>query len=346
VRIVIASTHVPFVRGGGTKIVEDTRSALQEAGHDVDVVSLPVWEHWEQIPAQLSAMRLFDLTESSDRLIAIRTPSHLLRHPSKVVWFLHHHRGAYDLWGTQYQDIPDTTEGLRVRELIQSSDAVGLAEAKHIFCNAETTRDRLARFSGITSEVLLPPLSNAQSYRWAPDEGYVFFPSRITPAKRQELAVAAMAHVRCGLRLVIAGAADTPDALTSLERAIDKWGVRNRVTLLSHWITEEEKRSLFSKATACLFVPFDEDSYGYVSLESYHSGKPVITCSDAGGVLELVRDGQTGLVAEPSPESIAAAIDQIASSSPRRRREMGAAGLSRIADLGISWERVVDWLTQ
>ena len=111
-RVVVASTHVPFIRGGATKIVEDTTAALKAAGHEVDVVSLPVWEHWEQLPGQLLAMRLFDLTESSDRLIAIRTPSHLLRHPSKVVWFLHHHRGAYDLWGTEFQDIPASPEGL------------------------------------------------------------------------------------------------------------------------------------------------------------------------------------------------------------------------------------------
>lgn len=343
-RVVVASTHVPFIYGGATKIVDDTRDALRAAGHEVDVVSFPVWEHWDQLPGQLLAMRLFNLTESCDRLIAIRTPSHLLRHPSKVVWFLHHHRGAYDLWGTEFQDIPDTPDGRQVRDLIKHADDVGLAESVATFCNAETTRDRLQRYSGVTAEVLLPPLSDAGAYRWAPDDGYVFFPSRIAPAKRQELAVAAMAHVRSNMRLVIAGAADSLESLRSLERAIESHGVGDRVTLMARWISEVEKRDLFSRATACLFVPYDEDSYGYVSLESYQSGKPVITCTDSGGVLSLVRDTDTGLVADPTPEALGEAIDWIAAHS-KDAGQMGAAGLRLIGELGITWQRVVERLT-
>ena len=343
-RIVVASTHVPFIRGGGTKIVEDTRDALREAGHEVDVVSFPVWEHWQQLPAQLLAMRLFDLSDSCDRLIAIRTPSHLLRHPSKVLWFLHHHRGAYDLWGTKFQDIPPNAEGLRVRALIKSADDVAFGEAQKIFCTAETIRDRLMRFSGVEGEVLLPPLTNSGAYHWAPDDGYVFFPSRIAPAKRQELAVAAMAHVRSRTRLVLAGAPDTVEALEAVERTIERHGVGDRVTLLAHWISEEEKHNLFSKSLACVFVPFDED-YGYVSLESFYSGKPVVTCTDAGGVLSLVRHGETGLVADPTPEALAAAIDQMAL-NPDRAHRMGQAGMRLVEELGITWERVVERLTQ
>ena len=44
-----------------------------------------------------------------------------------------------------------------------------------------------------------------------------------------------------------------------------------------------------------MFPPFDED-YGYVTLEAFLARKPVVTTTDAGGPLEFVEDGVTGLV--------------------------------------------------
>ena len=114
--------------------------------------------------------------------------------------------------------------------------------------------------------------------------------------------------------------------------------------LLSGWISEEQKRELFANALACAYVPFDEDSYGYVSLEAYHSRKPVITCVDSGGTLELVEDGVTGLVVEPEPASLAEAMDRLAADRGLARR-LGEAGFERMGELRISWDHVVERLT-
>ena len=336
---------MPFIRGGGTKIVDDVRDALKEAGHTVDVVSIPVWESQAEIPAQLLAMRLFDIASSGDRLIAIRTPSHLLRHPTKVVWFLHHHRGAYDLWGTPFGDISDDEAGRRVRDMIHRSDAFSLREARHVYANSGTTQARLKAFNNLDAEVLFAPLSNPDQFYTAEGSDYVFFPSRLTPAKRQVLAVQAMAHVRTRTRLVIAGPPDTPEELSRLQEAIHDAGVADRVTLMPKWISDREKCDLFANSLGCVFLPFDEDSYGYVALEAYQSKKPVITCSDSGGVLTLVNNGVTGLVVEPIAAAVGAAIDRLAKNS-RAASRMGRAGLAHAQALGITWERVVETLTR
>jgi len=39
-RVIVASTHVPFIDGGGRMIVRDLASALRERGHEVDIVDL------------------------------------------------------------------------------------------------------------------------------------------------------------------------------------------------------------------------------------------------------------------------------------------------------------------
>ncbi len=66
----------------------------------------------------------------------------------------------------------------------------------------------------------------------------------------------------------------------------------------------------------------------------------MVTCRDSGGPLEFVVHGETGEVAEPSPEALADAIDRLAA-HPERAREMGQAGRERILAMGLSWPRVV-----
>jgi glycosyltransferase involved in cell wall biosynthesis len=89
-----------------------------------------------------------------------------------------------------------------------------------------------------------------------------------------------------------------------------------------------------------VFPPFDED-YGYITLEAFLARKPVVTTTDAGGPLEFVEDGVTGLVAEPSPESIGAAINRLADER-RFAQSLGNSGYDRVR--AISWDGVVDRL--
>lgn len=340
-RVAVASTFVPFIAGGATKIVDDLVGALREHGHQVDTIAIPFDSRPFEQPDQLLALRLYDAGETADRLIAIRPPSYLLRHPSKVVWFIHHHRGAYDLWGTPYQDIPDTPEGRAVREAIVAADGVGLGEAERLYANSHVTADRLRRFNGLDAEVLYPPLSDTDGFRCEPAEDYVLYPSRITHHKRQWLAARAMAHVRSGVRLVVAGAPDGEHELAHFRHEAAAAG--DRVDAEGRWVTEREKRELLARCLGVVYVPFDEDSYGYPTLEAFHSGKPVITCTDSGGTLEIVEDGVTGVVAEPEPEALAEAIDRLAGDRTAAAA-MGRAGRERIDVLGIGWERVVEAL--
>ena len=81
-----------------------------------------------------------------------------------------------------------------------------------------------------------------------------------------------------------------------------------------------------------------------MTVEAFLSRKPVLTTTDAGGPLEFVSPGETGLVAEPAPEAIAAAIDELWSLPEARLREMGEAGFERVRD--INWDHVIDRLTE
>ena len=110
--------------------------------------------------------------------------------------------------------------------------------------------------------------------------------------------------------------------------------------MIGSWINEERKQDLMAEALAVAYIPFDEDSYGYVSLEAFHSSKAVITCKDSGGTLELIEDGHNGTIVDPDPERLASAMDELYDDQARAQA-LGEAGGRTLRDLGINWENVV-----
>lgn len=342
--IIIASTIVPFIEGGGTFIVDWLDIVLKKHGHRTEVLKLPFHSNPPEMLQQMLALRLLDVTDSADMLIAIRTPSYLIRHPNKVLWFIHHHRGAYDLWGTQYQDIPGTSEGLQLRDAIVQADSVAFSEAKKIFTNSRIVSGRLKTFNNVDSEVLYPPLMNAEKYHCQEYGDFLFYPSRLTHHKRQYLAVEAMKYTRSKVKLVIAGNPEDPGYQQQLLRAVKEGRLQDKVKIIDHWISDEEKIDLYAKSLGCIYLPLDEDSYGYPSLEAYHSRKPVITCDDSGGTLEIIQHGMNGYISPPDPQELAGYFDRL-HERKGLAAEMGVAGYDRIFDLNISWENVVQRFT-
>ena len=342
-KVVVASTFVPFVEGGAQMIMRDLVRELEVRGHEVDTVELPTSSRWDLVLEQMLALRLLEVSRGSDAMIAIRPPSYVLRHANKRLWFIHHLRSAYDLWGTPWQDFPEGPEGLAVRDAIRRYDTLCLGEAQRVFTNSLTVADRLREFNGIDAAVLYPPLGRPDSFYWEPPEDYVFYPSRITSHKRQWLAVEAAVHVASDVRVVIAGAPDSPGDLATLTEVIREHDLEGRVTLIPRWISEDEKAELIARSLGVLYLPYEEDSYGYVSLEAAHARKPVVTCSDSGGVLELVRDGENGLVVAPEPRALAGAFDRLRA-DPVWASALGERGAEALGEQGISWDRVIDAL--
>ena len=341
-KVIVASTTVPFVDGGAMMITDGLSRALLAAGHQVETLNFPFDSSYPHMLDQMLGLRLFDLTQHGDRLIAIRPPSYLLRHPNKVVWFIHHHRGAYDLWGTRYQDIPDTEQGRSYRNAIMSADMLAFGESKRIFSNARVTADRLTRFNRVQAEVLYSPLPNPEPFHRGKCGDYVLYVSRLTHHKRQWLAIEALRCTKTKVKLVLAGHAAPGEQAHNVElhALVERYGLRDRVTILDRWISEEEKVKLFADCLAAVYMPYDEDSYGYPSLEAHHSSKPVVTTNDSGGTIELITDGVNGIVSDPEPESIARGFDRLYRDRAYAER-LGAGALARLEELGINWETVV-----
>ena len=338
-KVALVSSFVPHVRGGYRFIVDWLEVKLKERGHQVECVYLPFNEQPDRLLAQMTAYRFVDL-EAADRVICFRPPAHLVQHRHKVVWFIHHFRGFYDLWDSPYRSVPDTPKGRALRQTIIDADTRGLREARRVFSNSRVVGDRLRDFNGVESEVLYPPILHPGQYRC---DGYgdeVVFLSRIEPHKRQDLLVRALGYTRTPVRVRLCGASFTESYVADLKEHATRLGVSDRLAIENRWISEEEKLDILASCLAVAYLPLDEDSYGYASLEACHSRKCVITTTDSGGVLELIEDGVNGLVCPPEPAALAERLDALFSDRSLAER-LGERASARPMELGIDWDTVI-----
>jgi len=340
-RVLILEAQVPFVHGGAEILVRELAGALTARGHDAGIVSVPFRDYpKEELFAGAEAWRLLDVTQAAGRdvdlVIATKFPTYFARHPRKVLWLVHQHRAAYELCGTRFSDFSHSERDVALRRRLIDIDTRMLGECVGHFTIAKTVSERLLKYNAIQSEALYNPPKLANRLRSGPFGDYVLTVTRLEHVKRVDLAIDAFEKAATSVRLVIAG---DGSARQELSEYIDRRGLRDRVTLLGR-VDDDQLIELYSECLAVLFAPYQED-YGYVTLESFLSRKPVITARDSGGPLEFVTDGVNGCVCDPTPESLAAAVNQLAS-DPSHAAALGDRGYD--VARGITWDHVVDRL--
>lgn len=344
-KIVIAAIQTPFIKGGAEYHIEGLQAALTAHGHVVERVSMPFrFNPIEQVRRSMDIWEDEDFTllngHEADRVICLQFPAYYVKHPRKVLWLLHQFRLVYDLWDTPFASGAKQERDVhKLRDEIIEHDNEALAEIPLRFANSRNVAGRLERFNGISSTPLYHPPFSADRFFTATAENYIYAPSRLEEAKRQDLLIRAMAHVRSPIGVVLSGEGGQRARLETLVAELD---LASRVHFLGH-VTEDEKLGLYAHSLAVFFGPYDED-YGYVTLEAMLASKPVITCTDSGGPLEFTRAEETGCVVDPEPEEIAHAIDSLYADKTRAA-EMGRQGRETYQRMGISWANVVDELT-
>jgi glycosyltransferase involved in cell wall biosynthesis len=334
---VIVTSDVPFVQGGHRTIAESIASELERTGHRAEIIRTPQNRFGRQFSAYL-ANWLTDVGESGDgvpvdQVISLRFPSFAVRHPRHVCWLNHRMREYYDLWPRFTRQLSRKgrlKETVR-RTLIRAVDGYLLRRnVTHLYAQSKTIQSRLKKWGNIGSEVLYPP-PPPRAYRTEAYEPYIFAVSRLHPLKRIDLVVKALKHVENEeVRVTIGGSGEEEESLRQLAAEL---GVSNRVDFLGH---VEEKTLLhhYAHCRGVFFAPFMED-YGFVTLEAFHSKKPVLTCTDSGGPTELVVHDRSGWIVQPDPVAIARRLDEWAQNQ-ELAAQMGENGRTDTSD--ITWE--------
>jgi glycosyltransferase involved in cell wall biosynthesis len=163
--------------------------------------------------------------------------------------------------------------------------------------NSKVTEERIRRIYGRESTVIHPPV---ETHRFAPAEpgGKLLVVAELVNHKRVHVALEAARRAGVGIQVVGSG----PDE-RALREAYPQAEFLGRAG-------DAELAELYAGALA-LIVPGIEE-FGITAVEVQAAGRPVIAAA-AGGALETVLDGETGLLAAPDDaDAFAAAIRSVA----------------------------------
>ena len=335
-RIAVCRPQVPFIYGGAEVVADQLADELRVRGHEVELVTIPFAWEGAHVLDQALLWRLVDLSgniaKPVDLVIGTKFPSYGIRHPNKVVWLVHQFRQAYDFDRGEYGQFSESAADRAVRLAVERFDRVALGEARRLFTISGNVADRLKRYSGLDATVMPPPPQKLD-YHTDGYEPFLLSVNRLDRYKRIDLLIEA-AKADPALRVVIVG--DGPDR-GRLEGLAS--GVNGRIEFAGR-VDGDRLADLYARCLAVYYAPVDED-YGMVPFEAFLSAKPVVTTVDAGGPLEVVHDGETGLVVEPDAAGVARACAALVA-DPTRARKLGEAGKA-VAER-ITWDACIEAL--
>jgi glycosyltransferase involved in cell wall biosynthesis len=221
--------------------------------------------------------------------------------------------------------------GAVVRVLRVARDAE-LRHAAHVFTPSSYLRELAVAWGVDASHVSVLPNPSPPLPELAPrdelraklgiDGPALAFAGRLTAQKSLRVALEALAAVD-GATLLIAGEGDER---ATIERDVAELGLGRRVRLLGAQ-PREQVLELFAAADASL-LSSSWENFPHTVVEALAVGTPVIATS-TGGVAEVVRDGENGLlVPVGDAAALAAAIDRYLSDDGLRARLRGSARAS------------------
>ena len=313
---------------GAENLYAGLEGAIREAGYNIQTFPMIIDEtSWEGILE--GYLKGYDLDlEDFDLVISTKAPTYMLRHRYHVSYLLHTMRVFYDMFETEFPG--PTPRDLKRQKLIHAFDSYGLSpeRVKKHYSNGNEVARRLKKWNNIGATAIHHPPRLEGFY--CEEYKHIFMPGRLHRWKRPGLMIEAMKHIKEDIKLLIAGTGEDEDSLRKLA------GGDPRVEFLGY-IDDETMLELYANSLVVPFLPKSED-YGLITIEAMKSKKPVITCDDSGEPLTFVRDGETGYVAPPEPEAIAARISHLVK-NPHEARAMGERGYDETRH--ICWENLV-----
>jgi sugar transferase (PEP-CTERM/EpsH1 system associated) len=166
-----------------------------------------------------------------------------------------------------------------------------------------------------------------------PDEFLVGTVGRLAEIKRQDVLLRGFARLLekvPGARLVLVGGGPEREALEGLARDL---GIADRSTFAGVRDRPEE----FLAAMDAFALTSRSEGTPLAVLEAWAAGKPVVA-SAVGGIPELVRDGETGILFPPGDSNALAERLVRLANDPAVRTRLGKAGRDRAAaqfDVGV-----------
>jgi glycosyltransferase involved in cell wall biosynthesis len=175
-------------------------------------------------------------------------------------------------------------------------DLAASRRVDYYVANSKLTRERIRRYYGRDATIIHPPVETHRFSPGSPGDSLLVV-SELVAHKRVHVALEAARRAGAPIRIVGSG----PDH-AALGAAYPEAEFLGRAS-------DEDLKALYASARAVV-VPSTEE-FGIAAVEAQAAGRPVIAAA-AGGALETVLDGETGLLARPDDvDAFAEAIEAI-----------------------------------
>ena len=348
-RVVVVSGIWPPDPGGPASHAPALAGFLADRGHAVEVVTTAAAEpaacpypvHWAARRSSLRhvqvsllvrrAARRADVVYATSMIRRASIGSRLARRPlvvklvSDEVFERATRSGRY---GETLDEFQRVEGGVRTRFLRATRNAA-LRSARHVFCPSAYLRDVALRW-GLDPERVsvlpnpapeLPDLPSREELRaeFGLEGNALVFAGRLGPQKALGTALEALVDVPDATLTVVG---DGPER-TALERRARELGLEGRVSFLGSMARGQVLR-LFRAADASVLSSAWEN-FPHTVVEALAVGCPVIATA-VGGVPEVVRDGENGLLVPPGdPGALGAAIARFLGDDELRARLADAA---------------------
>lgn len=227
--------------------------------------------------------------------------AHGVRKPEGSVHVCYCHAPFRYAWYEQARALAETPPPLRPLLRLQLArmrrwDLAASRRVDFYIANSQLTKERIERYYGRQSVVIHPPVETHRFSAGNPGDTLLVV-SEIVAHKRVHVALEAARRARAPIAIVGSG----PDH-AALSAAYPEARFLGRAS-------DAELAKLYASARAVIVPSMEE--FGITAVEAQAAGRPVIAAA-AGGALETVLDGQTGLLATlDDPDSFAAAIRRL-----------------------------------
>jgi glycosyltransferase involved in cell wall biosynthesis len=251
------------------------------------------------LPLYPSAVESFDLSEFDLVLSSSSAWAHAVichEHTTHVSYCYNPFRYAWNDRDRTLADMPDPISRAVLRGVLRrwrQWDWIAAQRVDRYLTISRTARARIRHYWGRESTIVHPPVD---THRFAPaePEGYYLLLSELMRHKQIDIAVEAFNRLR--LPLVVVG--DGPDQRRLRRMAGPTVEFAGRVP-------DADAARLLAGARALVVTAVEE--FGLAAVEAQASGRPVISVG-AGGALETVIEGETGVFWQGGPSELAAAV--------------------------------------
>jgi glycosyltransferase involved in cell wall biosynthesis len=323
-KVVVLTTSYPRYEGDPAgNFVADAVERVRERGVDVEVVSPTSFRHFgiaygdgvvgnlrrrpwlaALLPAMLGSFALAARRAARD---ADLVHAHWL--PVGAVALATGKPFVVQLWGT------DVELAQRARPLARRV----LRRARLVICASNSLADAARELGAREVRVIPSGVDVPERVAGEAEPPEVLFAGRLSSEK----GILELMEAANGMKLVVAG--DGP--------------LRNRVPGALGFVPHHALGPLYERA-AVVAVPSHREGFGMACAEAMAYGRPVVAGA-VGGLLDLVADGETGLLVPPRDvPALRCALERLLGDRELRRR-MGEAARER-ARTRLAWPAVTD----